>query len=592
MPMLVEVAQTTNSSEFDMDRISARRYGAVVALNLLVGALAVALPPITSASTTAHNPLPAASAHTITKHVRIQLVRNGGFHYAKADWSAVGSAKPDLRIIHPGQHSAHAARLTGSHHGVGSLTEHLVMTETAAGNRYVATAAVRSPRGAAKVELGLYEVNDGNVVGVASRKVVARHNWRQPRISYTAKEGGSTLVLDIGSRALRPRRGFIVDNAKVIQRTVVVQVPAKPTPVSSPPPASPAPAPTASVPATPPTTAPVSPSPSPTATATAPPVGPPAVPPTAPVASPTAKSCSLSAIDVPTCGVLWGVYAHPPGTTSWATALTGLEAQVGRKMDIAYRYHDFSGAGSSGAFPDASEQQLAAGGRIIMDDWQTVLYSDHSSITWPQVASGQYDASVIIPEAQRIKAFGKPMFLAFDHEMDSMVGPFGTPAQYVAAYQHIHDVFAQQGVTNVIWIWTITGSGGHDSLFKSLYPGNAYVDWIGYDPYNFQACHNSTTWKSFSQTVDPGYQWLESNGFGDKPFMLPEYGTVPDAGNSSAQANWYAGIPAGLDAHPNIKGMVQWDDVDGTCNITLNPNTTGLIPAFASAGQNAAVSIH
>jgi Glycosyl hydrolase family 26 len=287
--------------------------------------------------------------------------------------------------------------------------------------------------------------------------------------------------------------------------------------------------------------------------------------------------------------VLWGAYKHPEAGETWSSAITDLEAQAGRTFDIVYRYHDFSGVGTNGAFPDKFEQQLAASGHILMDDWQSVVYSPKATISWASIASGAYDASVIEPEAERIKAFGQPMFLAFDHEMDSMVGSSGTAAQYVAAYRHIHDVFTRLGVTNVIWIWTITGYGAHDAMFTSLYPGNSYVDWIGYDPYNFASCHG-TAWKSFDQTIDPTYQWLEANGFGDKPFMLPEYGTVSDSSNPSASADWYTQIPATLSSHPNIKGLLAWDDSSGSCDtqLTVSP---GEFQGFADSGRSPSIVI-
>ena len=42
-----------------------------------------------------------------------------------------------------------------------------------------------------------------------------------------------------------------------------------------------------------------------------------------------------------------------------------------------------------------------------------------TQLQWSAIAAGQYDASVIIPEAQHLKAYGKPVILSFDHEMDA-----------------------------------------------------------------------------------------------------------------------------------------------------------------------------
>ncbi|HTW21614.1 MAG TPA: glycosyl hydrolase [Mycobacteriales bacterium] len=303
-----------------------------------------------------------------------------------------------------------------------------------------------------------------------------------------------------------------------------------------------------------------------------------------------ANACTLSSLDVPSCGILWGAYTPPASGQTLTTAVTDLESQVGRTFDIVYHYHDFSGPATaiSGTMPDSYEKALAASGHIIFEDWASRIYSTNQQIQWSAIADGDYDSSVIIPEAQSIKAFGQPIMLTFDSEMDSRVGTSGTAADYVAAYRHIHDVFAAQGVTNVIWVWTPTGYTGHESLFNSLYPGNSYVDWIGYDPYNFYNCQSASgAWKTPQQTIDPMYQWLEANGYGDKPFILPEYGTVPNPSDSTAAAYWYGQLTAAITAHPNIKGMLEWDDSSGNCDTYLTQ--PGELAAFAQVGLSSAV---
>jgi hypothetical protein len=306
----------------------------------------------------------------------------------------------------------------------------------------------------------------------------------------------------------------------------------------------------------------------------------------------TSSSCTVSAKEVPSCGVLWGAYKPTSGSENWQTAVTDLESQVGRPFDIVYRYQDFS-TGSSGTFPDSNEQALASSGHILLADWAAKNFSTGAQIPWANIANGSYDASVIDPEAQRIKSYGKPIMVSFDHEMDSRVGTSqGTAANYVAAYKHIHDEFARLGVTNVIWVWTVTGSSNHDSQYASLYPGNSYVDWIGFDPYNFYTCHGaSNPWKTFDQTVSQPYQWFESNGFGVKPFILPEYGTVPNPSNTSAAATWYTQLPSTLLNYPNIKALIQWDSQTGSCNVQLTAST-GELAAFAAAGKTTSIQSH
>jgi glycosyl hydrolase family 26 len=294
----------------------------------------------------------------------------------------------------------------------------------------------------------------------------------------------------------------------------------------------------------------------------------------------TAATCTRSALEVPSCGVLWGVYSS-------STSITTLESQVGRQFDIVYHFHTFD---TSSEFPNASEVTLAASGHVLLDDWTAKL--NGKQLSWAAISNGTYN-SEIDAEATKLKSYGKPVMLSFEHEADltTHIPSQGTAAQYAAAYRYIHNRFASDGVKNVIWVWTTTGYGGHDATIQALYPGSAYVDWVGYDPYNFAACHDES-WKTFSDTVSPFYNWLESNGFGNKPFILPEYGTVPGTGSEAAQ--WFNSIPSVLQAYPNIKALLEFDDTSSgpgavsTCNSVLTA-ASGEFAAFTAAGHSAAV---
>jgi hypothetical protein len=521
--------------------------------------------PTTSAST-ADRASAGADVVVVRHRTNIELVRNGGFHRGSAYWRTRGASRPSLRIVRRGLHSTRAARITASAPGNAVLQERLSGGSTHVGDRYHATAMVLPTGSGATVSLTLVERNAGRMVGRQVRRVAvsSRHRWHRLDLRYVARSNGSTLWVRVAGDPLRPRSGFVIDNVSTVQ-TLRVSTKRKPASGGSGLPTSPTPSPTATPTGTP--------TPTPTATTTPTPT---------PTATSTSSTCKLSAILVPSCGVLWGAYKHPASGENWTTSVTNLESQVGRKFNIIYRYHDFSGSGS-GAFPDSYEKTLSDSGHLIMDDWQTVIYSTHQNLTWADVAAGKYDSTVIDPEALRIKAFGKRIFLAFDHEMDAMTSTSGTAAEYVAAYRHIYNEFAQLGVTNVIWVWTVTGYGARDSIISTFYPGNSYVDWIGYDPYNFASCHH-TAWKTFNQTIDPFYKWLESNGYGSKPFMLPEYGTVPDPSDPSAAANWYLQIPGVMATHPNIKAMLTWDDSSGSCNTMLTASP-GELAAFATAGH-------
>ena len=292
---------------------------------------------------------------------------------------------------------------------------------------------------------------------------------------------------------------------------------------------------------------------------------------------------------VPNCGVLWGGYIKPgsvPGTNNWQNAYTGMESRVGRRFDIVKRYHDFSNAGGNGAFPDAAERALAAQGRIPHFAWVSKNYSTGAVAKWADIAAGRYDAAVVDPVARRLKAYGEKVFLDFDHEMDGVTrSGNGTPASYAAAYRHIHARFDALGVTNVVWVWVPTGYLGNQAKIAGSYPGDAYVDWIGYDPYNFASCHGGS-WRDYEAVISGFYDWLMARGHGDKPFMLAEYGSVAHHADARARAAWFRGQVAALKKHPNIKAIQLFNSSDGgSCDAEISRDAAAL-DAWGDSGRD------
>jgi hypothetical protein len=285
---------------------------------------------------------------------------------------------------------------------------------------------------------------------------------------------------------------------------------------------------------------------------------------------------------VPSCGAYWGIYSRRFGNHDVATSVTTWESMLGRRFDIVLMYYDFSNRNGPGRFPDRAMTQLSQD-RIPLYDWETRDYVAGTYLRWADIAAGRYDDSVVIPQAQRLKAYGKPVMLGLDHEMDISYPKHGSPAEYRAMYRHVRDVFAAQGVNNVVWVWDVTGwlGGDRGDLVKSFYPGDDLVDWIGYDPYNSGKCKGGG-WKTFEQTISTFYRWTESNGLGSKPLLLQEYGLTPDPADAAASQQWYRDIPSVLQRYPRLKALVRWDSDTG-CTLRIDAGP-GMLDAFKQAG--------
>jgi len=289
--------------------------------------------------------------------------------------------------------------------------------------------------------------------------------------------------------------------------------------------------------------------------------------------------CAKSAIDVPSCGVLWGNFTP---SENYAP----LEKSIGRQFDIVKNYTDWA-AGVT--FPNAVTKALTTdGSRTLYYSWNAVNYNTRAKINYQSIANGAWDQSVILPEARALIAYHQKIFIDFNHEFDNSVQESGqgTAAQYAAAYRHIHQVFVSAGVTNVIWVWVTTGYVPHAAAITAGYPGAAYVDWVGYDPYNFDQCH-SGKWLMPYQVFQPFYAWLQSQpAMSAKPIMLTEYASAPGASIGA----WYAAVAPALQQLPRIKALIQWNAMaSATCDYRLT-NSASAVAGFKTSANAPSVT--
>jgi hypothetical protein len=154
--------------------------------------------------------------------------------------------------------------------------------------------------------------------------------------------------------------------------------------------------------------------------------------------------------------------------------------------------------------------------------------ADMSTGTVPlrDITSGLYDSS-LRTWAQEAKSWGHPFFLRPDWEMNGNWFSWGTtssnqntPADYVAAWRHMRQLFDTVGATNVTWVWCPNLEYSGSVPYGQLYPGDAYVDWTCLDGYNKGS--NST---SFNTLYGQSYSDLAKLA-PTKPIMIAEVGSI------------------------------------------------------------------
>lgn len=217
------------------------------------------------------------------------------------------------------------------------------------------------------------------------------------------------------------------------------------------------------------------------------------------------------------------------------------------------------------ALSDIKKIQTVLGSTVVpMLEWQSGN-NDSSQVTTKEIASGKYD-DYIREYAQDVKAYGEPLFIRlicgeFNGDFWQWCSPKANPdltiVDFVDAWQRVVNIFREEGVTNVSWVWTPlinppskNADGWNVDLnWRAYYPGDGYVDWVGGDIYEI----GEPSW------LDPFYQFgIDHN----KPFILAEFGIrfPPGIRKSTVQhKNWLNKMFDYFESHPKIKTILYFN---------------------------------
>jgi hypothetical protein len=184
---------------------------------------------------------------------------------------------------------------------------------------------------------------------------------------------------------------------------------------------------------------------------------------------------------------------------------------------------------------------------------------NQSGYTLASIIDGSHDALLTI-WASQIAAWGRPLLLRFAPEMNGNWNPYSegvntnTAGQYVQAWHHVHDLFVADGATNVAWVWNPNVDFAGSVPLDGLYPGDAYVDYVGLDGYNWGTSQSWSTWQTPQQVFDPTIADVRT--FSDKPILLTEVASTEVGGN---KAQWIGQFFAWLKGTPDVTGFVWFE---------------------------------
>ena len=241
----------------------------------------------------------------------------------------------------------------------------------------------------------------------------------------------------------------------------------------------------------------------------------------------------------PPSSIYYGVHA-----TSWLQNLspvTTFEQDIHKGVSIVMWYQGW-GSTQGQNFEPSWMDNVRNHGSIPLVTWEPWLYTkgvNQPNYSLESIINGSHDA-YITAWAKASKAWGHPYFLRFAHEMNGTWYPWSEKAngnkagQYVQAWRHVHDIFTKQGATNVTWVWCPNIVFPGNIPLEKLYPGSAYVDWVGMDGYNWAYVGKRHQPKTFSQLFQHTYDILLGMSL-HKPMMVAETACTNTQVN---EANW------------------------------------------------------
>ncbi len=269
--------------------------------------------------------------------------------------------------------------------------------------------------------------------------------------------------------------------------------------------------------------------------------------------------------------ILWGVYNYKLITVE-GMAPTMEELQ--QKLD--YRFELCMGYTYLMEEPPMKGLQEAYDDGKITEMTLQVCTIDHAALDSAknpnfEVIDGLWDDQ-IRKYAKAFKEFSHPILFRVNNEMNtdwctySGVVTMQDPDIYKMVFDRIYNIFQEEGVDNVIWIFNPQYGNYPPASFNNYmnyYPGNDKIQLLGVTKYNtgnyfFDLYHEE--WNDFKPSFDQLNE-LYTQTFPDVPWIVTEFASSSYGGD---KVQWMEEMFTYMPTYKNIKAAVwfNWGDPD------------------------------
>jgi hypothetical protein len=245
----------------------------------------------------------------------------------------------------------------------------------------------------------------------------------------------------------------------------------------------------------------------------------------APSSGPAAAPFDVRPLITPRHRYLGAAFADVPASTG---SVDAFGRRVGKRPNLVEFY-----TGWGDGYDMSGVRRLWQSGSLPMLAWEPF----HASLA--AIAAGKSDAYVR-KFATSVRDLNLPVAISFGHEMNGHWYPWGTrtnrPGDFVRAWRHLHDVFADVGATSVIWVWSPNVINPVPKVrLRPYYPGDAYVDWAGMIGYYTKGGAHT-----FRTLFGPTMRQIRT--FTSKPFVIPETASEPDGRRPTDITDLFRGV--------------------------------------------------
>ncbi|MBI2621581.1 MAG: hypothetical protein HYW63_02940 [Candidatus Levybacteria bacterium] len=211
---------------------------------------------------------------------------------------------------------------------------------------------------------------------------------------------------------------------------------------------------------------------------------------------------------------------------------------------------------------------------ITMADTFAKKYSNQS------IANGSFDP-FLRQLAQAARSYGKPVLLRYAHEMNAHWFPWtvgqpdpkksygryvyfnqgNTPSNYVAAWRRVYTVIKLEAPNvKLFWVPSRVAPTKLD-IYDGFYPGNNYVDYVGFDAYSGLGGNNPKNYISMYDSYKRVMEKVLQLSNNRKPVFIGETGVnsinVP---SGFSRADWVRrGYNDAYNAWPKLAGIIYFN---------------------------------